>query len=148
MLLARNTNSRLDFDLDLAVKQTNENPVYYIQYAYVRCAGIFREAAARGFSDEGADLSLLGDVELNFMRKILALSEEIEYAVVNFAPHNIAFYALDLAQQFQPVYDAVRVFGEGVPDDVARARLRFYRAALTAFNRVLTLMGMSKPERM
>jgi arginyl-tRNA synthetase len=148
MLLARNTNSRLDFDLDLAVKQTNENPVYYIQYAYVRCAGIFREAAARGFSDEGADLSLLGDVELNFMRKILALSEEIEYAVVNFAPHNIAFYALDLAQQFQPVYDAVRVFGEGVPEDVARARLRFYRAALTAFNRVLTLMGMSKPERM
>ena len=64
MLLARSADSQLNFDLDLAVKQSNENPVYYIQYAYVRCAGIFREAAVRGVSDDGADLSLLGEAEL------------------------------------------------------------------------------------
>jgi arginyl-tRNA synthetase len=149
VLLARNTNSRLDFDLDLAVKQTNENPVYYIQYAYVRCAGIFREAVARGFSDEGeVDYSLLGDEELAFIRKILTLGEEIERGVTNFTPHVIAFYALDLANAFHPMYDRVRVFGEGVDPEVAKVRLRFYRAALTAFKRVLLLMGMSTPERM
>ncbi|MBI1259770.1 MAG: arginine--tRNA ligase, partial [Chloroflexi bacterium] len=69
MLLARSADSQLNFDLDLAVKQSNENPVYNIQYAYVRCAGIFREAAVRGVSDDGADLSLLGEPELSFLRK-------------------------------------------------------------------------------
>ncbi len=149
LLLARSTDSRLDFDLDLAVKQTNENPVYYIQYAYVRCSGILREAKARGFSDEGAvNLALLGEDELAFLRKILALPEVIYTSVTDLMPHGIAFYALELAQAFQSVYDRVRVFGEGVSEEEARARLRFYRAASTVFARVLSLMGMSTPERM
>lgn len=147
-LLARNHNSHLDFDLDLAVKQSNENPVYYIQYAYVRCLGILREAEARKFDDEGADLSLLGEEELNFVRKILTLGEEIEFSARNFEPHRIAFYAHELANNFHPMYDRVRVFGEGVPADVAKARLRFYKAAQVAFKRVLRLMGMTLPERM
>ncbi len=67
MLLARSANSRLDFDLDLAVKQSSDNPVYYIQYAHVRTAGILREAEVRGFSDAGADLGLLGSEELAFI---------------------------------------------------------------------------------
>ena len=75
MLLARSPDSHLNFDLDLAVKQSNENPVYYIQNAYVRCVGIFREAAARGLSDEGADVSLLGEAEQRFIRKALELGE-------------------------------------------------------------------------
>jgi arginyl-tRNA synthetase len=149
LLLARSTDSRLDFDLDLAVKQTNENPVYYIQYAYVRCSGILREAKARGFNDDGAvNLALLGEDELAFLRKILTLPEEIHAAATDLMPHGIAFYALELAKAFQSVYDRVRVFGDGVTDEEARARLRFYRASLTAFARVLSLMGMSKPERM
>lgn len=148
MLLARSADSQLNFDLDLAVKQSNENPVYYIQYAHVRCAGIFREAAARGLSDEGADASLLGDVELGFLRKTLELSEVIETATRNFEPHRIAFYALELANAFHPVFDNVRVMHSEVSPDVAKARLRFYRAALVAFKRVLTLMGMTAPEVM
>src|SRR5690606_22866559 len=67
MLLARSADAHLNFDLDLAVKQSNENPVYYIQYAHVRCAGIFREAEARGISDANADVALLGDAELGFL---------------------------------------------------------------------------------
>lgn len=150
LLLARSTDSRLDFDLDLAVKQTNENPVYYIQYAYVRCSGIFREAKARGFTDEGHDIdvSLIGEDELTFLRKILTLPDEIYAGATELMPHSIAFYALELAKAFQSVYDRVRVFGDGVTEEEARARLRFYRAALMAFRRVLDLMGMSKPERM
>lgn len=148
ILLARSVDSAMDFDLDLAVKQTNENPVYYLQYAYVRCLGILREAQARNFTDDEVDFHLLGEEELAFIRKILTLGDEIEFAATNMQPHVIAFYALDLANLFHPMYDRVRVFGEGVPADVAKARLRFFRAALTVFRRVLKLMGMSTPERM
>lgn len=148
MLLARSAETQMDFDLDLAVKQSNDNPVYYIQYASVRCAGILREAEARGFTDEGADVSRLGEEELKFLRKLLTLGDEIEFAATNFEPHKIAFFALDLANHFHPLYDRVRVFGEGVAEADAKIRLHFYKAALVAFRRVLRLMGMSLPERM
>ncbi len=72
-ILARSPNSHLEFDLDLARKQANENPVYYIQNAHVRCAGIFRQAAERGLTDDGADLSLLGARERDFVRKMLEM---------------------------------------------------------------------------
>ena len=147
-MLARSPNSQLDFDVDQVVKQSNENPVYYIQNAYVRCAGIFREADERGFSDEDADLGLLGADELRFIRKALELGNVIEQAVLNYEPHKIAFYAHELASVFHPIYDRVRVLHSEVPPDVAKARLRFYRAAAVVFYRVLRLMGMSAPERM
>lgn len=148
MLLARNANSKLDFDLDLAVAQSSDNPVYYIQYAYVRTHGILREADLRNVSDDGADLSLLGAEELTFIKKCLTLGDELATSAASLEPHRIAFYAHDLAALFHPMYDRVRVFGEGIDPDVARARLRFYRAAQVAFRRVLGLMGMGTPERM
>lgn len=148
LLLARSPDSRLDFDLDLAVAQNNENPVYYIQNAHVRCAGIFRQTAEAGLTDEGADLSLLEADELRFIRKAMELGDVIEFSAVNLEPHKIAFYAHELASVFHPIYDNVRVLGEGVPPEVARARLRFYRAAQIVFRRVLGLMGMSAPEYM
>lgn len=148
MLLARNANSRLDFDLDLAVRQSTDNPVYYIQYAYVRCAGILREAEARGFTGEGADMALLDEESLSFIRRVLTLGDEISHSVLNFEPHRIAFYAHELASAFHTLYDRLRVFGDGVDEDIAAARLHFYRAAQTAFRRVLGLMGMSTPDRM
>ena len=147
-MLARSPNSQLDFDVDQVVMQSNENPVYYIQNAYVRCAGIFREAEERGFSDKDADLSLLGADELRFVRKALELGNVIEQAVLNYEPHKIAFYAQELAAVFHPIYDRARVLHSEVPPDVAKARLRFYRAAAVVFYRVLRLMGMSAPERM
>ncbi|HEX2908101.1 MAG TPA: arginine--tRNA ligase [Phototrophicaceae bacterium] len=148
MLLARSPDSHLNFDLDLAVKQSNENPVYYIQNAHVRCAGIFREAEARGLTDAGADITLLGTDELRFIRKALELGELIEISAQTFEPHRIAFYALDLATLFHPIYDNVRALHGDVPPELAKARLRFYRAAQIVFKRALTLMGMSAPERM
>lgn len=147
-LLARSSNSDVDFDLDLAVAQNNENPVYYIQNAHVRCAGIFRMAAERGVTDEDVDLSLLGDSELAFLRQALRLGETLTYALDEMAPHQLAFFALETARLFHPMYDNVRVFHSEVPDDVARARLRFYRAAKVVLQRLLTMMGMSAPEVM
>ena len=102
LLLARSADSGLDFDLDLAIKQSNENPVYYIQNAYVRCAGIFREAEARGISDEGADVSLLGEAEMQFLRKAIQLGEVIDQSATTLEPHRIAFYAHELAGVFHP----------------------------------------------
>lgn len=148
ILLARSANSHLDFDLGLAVKQSNENPVYYIQNAYVRCAGIFREADARGVNDSNADLSKLGAAELRFIRKALELGEIIELAATQLEPHRLAFYAHELASAFHPIYDEVRALHGDVPPDVQKARLRFYRAAQVVLKRVLSLMGMSAPERM
>jgi arginyl-tRNA synthetase len=147
-LLARSPNTKMNFDLDEVVKQSNDNPVYYIQNAHVRCAGIFREAEARGVTDEGANLALLTNDELTLVRKILEMGDVIETAVDKFEPHRIAFYAQELAAIFHPLYDRARVLHSEVPADVAKARLRLYRAAQIAFKRLLMLMGMSAPERM
>lgn len=150
-MLARSAESHLDFDFDKAKEQSNENPVYYIQNAHVRCCGIFRQVIEQGKPqnwDEGADLSLLGKSELTFIRKALELPEQIVFAYDNLAPHQIAFWALDLARTFHPLYDEVRVLHSDVSEDVARARLRFYHMARVVFARVLTLMGMTTPERM
>jgi arginyl-tRNA synthetase len=147
-MLARSPNSHLTFDLNEVVKQSNDNPVYYIQNAHVRCCGIFREAAERGVTDDNADLTLLGDDELAFLRKAMELGPTIELAVELYEPHKIAFYATELAAVFHPIYDRVRVLHTEVPDDLAKARLRFYRAAQIIFKRLLGLMGMSAPERM
>ena len=147
-ILARNPNSHLEFDLDLARQHANENPVYYIQNAHVRCAGIFRQAAERGLTDDGADLSLLGERERAFVRKMLETPEALLQAYEELAPHKLAFFALELARLFHPMYDEVRVLHGDVPEDLARARLRMYRAAQIVFRRLLTLMGMSAPEVM
>jgi len=149
ILLARSPNSHLDFDMARAVSESNENPVYYIQNAHVRCAGIFREADARDFSADGdVDLSLLGEPEMRFLRKVLEMGDNIEFAAKNLEAHKIAFYAHELAGIFHPVYEEVRVLHSDVPKDVAKARLKFYEAAQVALKRVLNLMGMSAPEVM
>jgi arginyl-tRNA synthetase len=147
-ILARSANTHLEFDLDLARQQANENPVYYIQNAHVRCAGIFRQAAERGFSDDGADLTLLGERERAFVRKLLEMPEVLVQAHQELAPHKIAFFALELARLFHPMYDEVRVLHGEVPEDLAKARARLYRAAQVVFKRLLMLMGMSAPEVM
>lgn len=147
-MLARSPKAQLDFDVDQVVKQANENPVYYIQNAYVRCAGIFREAESRGADDSGADLQRLGSAELGFLRKAMDMGSVIEQAVLHYEPHKIAFYAQELAAVFHPIYDKVRVFHSEVSPAQAKARLRFYRAAALLFRRLLHLMGMNAPERM
>lgn len=150
-MLARSADSHLDFNFEKAKEQSNENPVYYIQNAHVRCCGIFRQVEQSGYPknwDEGADLSLLGAGELAFIRKALELPEQLVFAYENLAPHQIAFWALDLARVFHPLYDDVRVLHSEVPEALARARLQFYRMARVVFARVLGIMGMTAPERM
>jgi arginyl-tRNA synthetase len=149
-MLAQNPNTAMKFDLDLARSQGDENPVFRIQSAHVRCAGIFRKAAEAGITDENANLTRLGPDELMLIRKLLEMEEVMLHAVEEMAPQGLASYALDLAGLFHPVYDKVRVLSEqdDIPLDVQKARLRFYRACKTVFARALRLMGMSAPEFM
>jgi len=147
-LLARSADSHLNFDLDLAVRQSNENPVYYIQYAHVRCAGILREAEARGVRPTAFDPSLLGEPELRFLRKVMELGEVIDLSARLLEPHRIAFYAMELANTFHPVFDTVRALGADIPTPLSHTRVRFYAAAQLVFARVLRLMGMTAPDVM
>ena len=151
-MISRSGNSEILFDLDLAVEHSDKNPVYYIQNAHVRCAGIFRKWIEAGYdpdADEGADLSLLtGEAELNFLRKALELTAVLEQIATTYEPHHITFYAYELAAAFHPLYEASRVLHSDVPEPLRLARLRLYRAAKQLFARVLNLMGMSTPEVM
>ncbi|MCA9899159.1 MAG: arginine--tRNA ligase [Anaerolineales bacterium] len=151
-MISRSGNSPIDFDLNLALEKSDKNPVYYIQNAHVRCAGIFRKWAEAGGdpeADADADLSLLThENELAFMRKAMELTAVVEQMTLTSEPHHIAFYAYDLAAAFHPTYEKCRVLSDDVPEPLRRARLHFYRAAQRLFAHVLSLMGMSAPEVM
>ena len=151
-MISRSGNSQIDFDMNLAVEHSDKNPVYYIQNAHVRCAGIFRkwvEAGNDPNADENADVSLLThENELRFLRKSLELTEVLEKVATTYEAHHLAFYAYELAAVFHPAYETCRVLHPDVPYELQLARLHFYRAAQTLFARVLDLMGMSAPEVM
>lgn len=148
--LEKTPETKLYFDYEEATRRSNENPVYYIQNAHVRCAGIARQAEERGIRYEGGDVSLLTDPrELALIRKFVELPEIIARAVEDLAPHKVAYWAREeLAKSFHPTYDEIRALHGDVPEDVARARLKLYAASRIVFAEVLELMGMSAPERM
>lgn len=149
-MLAQNPNTAMNFDLDLARSQGDENPVYRIHNAHVRCAGILRKVAEAGLSDSHPDYSTLGAEECAFIKKALEIPEMIARAVADMSPQALPAFALELAGLFHPIYDRVRVISEQepIPPATAAARLRFYKMAKVVFARLLSLMGMSAPEVM
>ncbi len=150
-MLARSPESHMDFDLDLAVEQSDRNPVYYVQYAHARIASILRHAAEQGWDVETrGDVSLLThESELALIRKMLELPEVIHQAVAQLMPHYLPFYAQELAAAFHAFYRDCRVVSSDPADaHLTRARLRLVRATKVALARVLGLMGVSAPERM
>jgi arginyl-tRNA synthetase len=147
-LLARAADSQMDLDLDLAVEQSSENPVYYVQYGHARIASILRYAEHIDYSD--GDVSLLNHpAELALIRQMLRLPEIVEKAATSLSPHYLPFYAQELAGVFHPFYKQCRVVSS-LPEDVAlnKARLKLVAAAKIALSRVLALMGVSAPEVM
>jgi arginyl-tRNA synthetase len=145
--LARSADSQMDFDLDLAKRQSAENPVYYVQYAHARIASIVRLAQERGIDFSQGDVALLvTKPELDLIRKMLQLPEVVEIVASNLEPHHLPYYAQELATAFHSFYKQCRV----VSDDAAltSARLKLVEAARIALARTLSLMGMSVPERM
>jgi len=145
--LSRTADSQMDFDLELAKKQSADNPVYYVQYAHARIASILRLAQGKGIDSSDGDVSrLTTEPELTLIRKMLLLPEIVETIARTLEPHHLTYYAQDLATVFHSFYKQCRV----VSDDEAltRARLKLVKAAKTVLGRTLHLMGMTAPERM
>jgi arginyl-tRNA synthetase len=146
--LSRSADSQMDFDLELAKKQSAENPVYYVQYAHARIASILRLAQERGIDCSGGDVSLLTtEPELTLIRKMLLLPEIVDVVVHTLEPHHLTYYAQDLANIFHSFYTQCRVVDQ---DDKAlsKARLQLVAAAKLVLAKTLHLMGMTAPETM
>jgi arginyl-tRNA synthetase len=145
--LSRSADSQMDFDLELAKKESQENPVYYIQYAHARTASILKLAAEKGLTFDDGDISLLtSPPELTLIRKMLLFPELIETVTRTLGPHHLPFYALDLATAFSGFYRDCRC----ISDDAAltKARLKMVLAARTVLSKTLRLMEMNAPDSM
>ena len=145
--LSRTADSQMDFDLELAKKQSEDNPVYYVQYAHARIASILRLAQERGIDFRDGDVSLLTtEPELTLIRKTLLLPEVVEVVASILEPHHLTYYAQDLATVFHSFYKQCRVVSQD--EALTRARLKLVEAAKIVLAKTLHLMGMTAPERM
>lgn len=146
----RSMDSHLDFDMDLAISTSNENPVFYVQYAHARICSIYRQA-----EEQGVALKPLRDIDLttltteheyDLLRKMGELPEEIAVAARDYAPHRLIRYVYELASLLHSYYKAERVITED--PEQTQARLALLGAVRTVIANVLRLVGVSAPERM
>lgn len=146
--LMRSIESHLNFDIELAKKQSDENPVYYLQYAHARIASILRYAEAEGVAETGRiDFGLLKETaELALMRKLEEFPDLVESCAASFEPHRLADYLQDVAGAFHRFYHEHRV----VTDDreLTATRLEMCRATKTVLGNGFAILGVSAPERM
>ena len=143
----RKSDQHLDFDLDLAKSQSNENPVYYIQYAHARVCSVHEQWSGGVASLKDADTSLLDSQhELALLARLIEYPEAVELAAREMAPHVIAFYLKELAGEFHSYYNATRVL---VDEEALRlARLALVTAIRQVLRNGLFLLGVSAPEKM
>ena len=148
--LARAPSTQMEFDLELAKKESSENPVYYIQYAHARNAGILNLARERGIDWSQGDVNLLTDPnELNLIRAMIRLPELVEQIARSLEPHHLPHYAMELATAFHWFYENCRVVSADPADnEITLARLKLVESAQIVLRRSLELMGMTAPERM
>jgi len=149
LLLTRTVDATIDFDLDLAVEQSEKNPVFYVQYAHARISSILRHAVGLGWNLEApGDVSQLTHLsELALIRKMLELQEVVALTATQLAPHHLTFYAHDLAAVFHAFYRDCRVVASDEPERT-QARLMLVRAARLTLAQALGLLGVTAPERM
>ena len=143
-------DTHLEFDLDLAVRQDSENPVYYVQYAHARICSLLAMLAAEGHNVPPAaeiDAALLSaPQELDLIKGLAAFPEEIQMAARDYDPSRVNRYAIDLAGRFHRFYNACRI--REAEEDVRRARLALCAAVRTAIAAALTVIGVTTPEKM
>jgi arginyl-tRNA synthetase len=146
-LAARSPDSQLVFDIDLAKSQSNDNPVYYIQYAHARIHAVLAQWGGDRQSLHQADVSaLVSDYETQLLQKMIDFPEVIERAAEELAPHLIAFYLKDLAAEFHSYYNASRFLVDD--EQVKLARLALIEALAQVLKNGLALLGVSAPEQM
>lgn len=148
--IMRSIDSQLDFDLDLAKSRSNENPVYYIQYAHARIASIFRQIEEAGIeygSWEHATLSLLvEEAEIDLIKKLGDYPDEVASAARERAPHRIARYVHELAGLFHTFYNQCRIIG--VDSELQAARIALVTAVQHVIRHGLAILGVDAPEKM
>lgn len=141
-------DSHMDFDLDLAVSQSNENPVYYAQYAHARISSILRAANEQGFEASLENLNLLvAEKEEDVLKKVGAFPQIVADAAKHRTPHRIANYIQDLAAAFHSFYNAEKVLNQD-NKELTEARLALITAVKTTLANALKLIGVSAPEKM
>lgn len=148
--IMRSIDSQLDFDMDLAKSRSNDNPVYYIQYAYARIASVFRQLEEIGISidrRDAVDMKLLTtSYELDLIKKMGEFPDEVASAAQERAPHRIARYAHELAGLFHSFYNQCRVIG--VDPALQTARIALITAVQITIRQTLKILGVSAPEKM
>ena len=146
--IMRSIDSQLDFDLTLATEHSNDNPVYYVQYAHARICSIMRQMAEEGISIQKADnLTCLKEVvEQDLIKKLGEYPELVATAARERAPHRIAHYVYELAGLFHSFYNQCRVLG--VEPEIQQARLLLIQAVGHTLRHGLKILGVSAPERM
>jgi arginyl-tRNA synthetase len=148
-LVSRSHDTTIDLDLDLARSQSNENPVYYVQYAHARIASVLAKAGeervARALAAETC--VELHPTERTLIKRLIAFPDEVGEAAARRAPHRIASYALELAQDFTAFYRDCRVVG-AEPEDLESFRIALSVASQRTIARALDLLGVSAPESM
>ncbi len=144
------SGSHLDFDLDLAVKQSNENPVYYVQYAHARICSMLRLIESEGITLPGVDdaeLTLLtAPEEIDLIRKLAEYPDEIRISAQTLEPSRLTRYVTDVASLFHSFYNACRVKGE--EESIMNARLVLVSSTKVVIKNVLDILSISVPERM
>ena len=143
--LMRRTSSHLDFDLEVAKKQSAENPVYYVQYAHARICSILRSVTIQSKSD--LDLSVLKEKEeLNLIKKMLEFKAILNICLITCDPYMVTVYLQELSETFHKFYDLHRVLGQA--DALTSARLELIKGAKIVLSCGLELLGVSQPESM
>ena len=144
----RSIDSQLDFDLDLAKKKSNDNPVFYVQYAHARICSIMRQVAEAGIKVQGkGDYKLLTEpVEVDLIKKLGEYPEMLATAAKERAVQQVAHYVYDLAGLFHSAYNQCRILG--VNEDLQQARLTMVMAVGHVVRHALSILGVSAPEKM
>jgi arginyl-tRNA synthetase len=143
--LMRRTSSHLDFDLEVAKKQSAENPVYYVQYAHARICSILRSVT--GQSNADLDLSLLKEPEeLNLIKKMLEFKSILNICLITCDPYMVTVYLQELSETFHKFYDLHRVLGQA--EALTSARLALIKGVKIVLSCGLDLLGVSQPESM
>ncbi len=146
----RAAGSHMDFDLDLAVEQSNDNPVFYVQYAHARICSIIRLLESEGTfvpKMEDVNVSLLkAPEEIELMRRLAELPDEIQNAAETFEPSHLTRYVMDLSAAFHSFYSVCRVRDDD--EEVKKARLKLVASTGQVIKSVLDIMGVSAPEQM
>ena len=150
MFLSRSPDSQMEFDLELARRQSSENPVFYVQYAHARIRSIQREAESRGLDYSDGDVACLDHPnEMQLVKNLIRLPDIVDHAAARLEPHHLPHYAYDVARSLQRFYEECRVVSNDPSElELSKARLLLVDAARVVLARTLGIMGMTAPDRM